>query len=69
MARAAFKGYYARAIDRYRDALFYLARETMREETRLETAERIGREIELLRARLKTSTMNVSPRSSETEEP
>lgn len=52
--RAAFKGYYARAIDRYRDALFYLSRETMKEETRLETAERIGREIELLRARLKT---------------
>jgi hypothetical protein len=24
--RAAFKGYYARAIDRYRDALFYLSR-------------------------------------------
>lgn len=52
--RAAFKGYYTRAIDRYRDALFYLSRETMREEARLETAERIGREIELLRARLKT---------------
>jgi hypothetical protein len=52
--RAAFKGYYTRAIDRYRDALFYLSRESMREETRLETAERISREIELLRARLKT---------------
>jgi hypothetical protein len=52
--RAAFKGYYARAIDRYRDALFYLSRESMKEETRLETAGRISREIELLRARLKT---------------
>jgi hypothetical protein len=52
--RAAFKGYYARAIDRYRDALFYLSRESMKEETRLEMAGRIGREIELLRARLKT---------------
>lgn len=58
--RAAFKGYYARAIDRYRDALFYLSRENMREETRAETAERIGREIELLRARLKTRKMDVS---------
>ena len=57
--RAAFKGYYARAIDRYRDALFYLSRENMREETRADTAERIGREIELLRARLKTRKMDV----------
>ncbi|MDT5029534.1 MAG: hypothetical protein QOE61_6045 [Micromonosporaceae bacterium] len=53
--RAAFKGYYARAIDRYRDALFYLSRENMKEEARSEAAERIGREIELLRARLKMS--------------
>jgi heme exporter protein D len=61
--RAAFKGYYARAIDRYRDALFYLSRENMREETRTETAEKIGREIEMLRARLKTRTMSV-PRTT-----
>jgi heme exporter protein D len=59
--RAAFKGYYARAIDRYRDALFYLSREKMREETRAETAEKIGREIELLRARLKTRKITVHP--------
>jgi hypothetical protein len=50
--RAAFKQQYKRAIDRYRDALFYLARETMKDEVRAEAAERIGREIELLRARL-----------------
>jgi len=56
--RAAFKGYYARAIDRYRDALFYLSREEIREETREETAARIGREIEMLRARLKTSKIS-----------
>jgi hypothetical protein len=59
--RAAFKGHYARAIDRYRDALFYLSREDMKEETRSETAERIGREIELLRARLKTRTIASPP--------
>ena len=53
--RAAFKGYYARAIDRYRDALFYLSREEIKEERRAEAAARIGREIEMLRARLKTS--------------
>ncbi len=59
--RAAFKGHYARAIDRYRDALFYLSRENMKEETRVESAELIGREIEMLRARLKTSRMTVTP--------
>lgn len=65
--RAAFKGYYARAIDRYRDALFYLSRENMREETRAETAEKIGREIDLLRARLKTRKINVPPTRPESE--
>lgn len=50
--RAAFKEQYERAIERYRDALFYLSRETMKDEVRVETAERIGREIELLRARI-----------------
>ena len=59
--RAAFKGYYARAIDRYRDALFYLSREEMNDERRAETAERIGREIELLRAQLKTSKIARTP--------
>jgi hypothetical protein len=66
--RAAFKGHYVRAIDRYRDALFYLSRENMREETRAEMAERIGREIELLRARLKTRKIAVSPTSDEAKE-
>jgi heme exporter protein D len=51
--RAAFKNQYRRAIDRYRDALFYLSREKMAESTRADTAERISREIEMLRARLK----------------
>jgi hypothetical protein len=59
--RAAFKGYYKRAIDRYRDALFYLSREKMNEESRAESAERIGREIELLRARLKTRKIAQNP--------
>ena len=52
--RATFKGQYRRAIDRYRDALFYLSRENMSELTRSESAERITREIDLLRARMKT---------------
>jgi len=53
--RAAFKGQLTRAIDRYQDALFYLARGTIREEARAEAVERIGREVELLRARLRIS--------------
>ncbi len=49
--RAAFKGYYQRAIDCYRDALFYLTRD--RSDFASESAaERITREIELLRARI-----------------
>lgn len=49
--RAAFKGYYQRAIDCYRDALYYLTRE--RPDLAGEAAaERITREIELLRVRL-----------------
>ncbi|HXM48280.1 MAG TPA: hypothetical protein VN956_10445 [Pyrinomonadaceae bacterium] len=51
--RAAFKGYYRRAIDRYRDALFYLTRDGS-DEDREAGGERITREIELLRARLAT---------------
>lgn len=50
--RSAFKGHYRRAIERYQDALFYLNRETMKEDVRVRGAERIGREIELLRSRL-----------------
>ena len=52
--RSAFKGHLRRAIDRYRDALYFLSRANMNEETRMESAERIGREIDLLRARLTT---------------
>ncbi len=50
--RSAFKGHYRRAVERYQDALFYLGRETVKEEVRAAGAERIGREIELLRARI-----------------
>ncbi len=50
--RSAFKGHYRRAIERYKDALFYLNRETVKEEVRIPGAERIGREIELLQSRL-----------------
>lgn len=50
--RSAFKGHYRRAIERYKDALFYLNRETVKDEIRVPGAERIGREIEVLQSRL-----------------
>jgi hypothetical protein len=53
--RAAFRGKYARAVARYRDALFYLSRADMSEDARDEAANRIQREIEMLRARARTS--------------
>lgn len=51
--RSAFKGHYRRAIDRYKDALFYLNRETVKEEIRIPGRERIGREIESLQTRMR----------------
>ena len=53
--RAAFRGRYARAVARYRDALFYLSRADMSEDARDEAAMRIQREIEMLRAMARTS--------------
>src|SRR5258708_26325290 len=58
--RAAFKGYYRRAIDRYRDALFYLTRDG-NDQDRDAGAERITREIALLRARLATGRDTANP--------
>jgi hypothetical protein len=53
--RSAYKGHNRRAIERYKDALFYLGRETVKEETRVASVERILREIESLQARLKSA--------------
>lgn len=50
--RATFKGRYRRAIDCYRDALFYLTRAGAEHQV---AADQITREIELLRARIKTA--------------
>jgi hypothetical protein len=55
--RASFRGRYTRAIARYRDALFYLSRAEMGDEPRDEAAERINREIEMLRARIATGEL------------
>jgi len=64
--RAAFKGYYRRAIDRYRDALFYLTRDGP-DQDREVGAERITREIDLLRARLATQRANIDPSTDTTK--
>lgn len=53
--RSAFKGHYRRAIDRYRDALFYLSQGTVKDELRVAGTEKIEREIETLKARLRSS--------------
>jgi tetratricopeptide (TPR) repeat protein len=53
--RAAFKGQYERAIDRYRDALFYLSREDLSENARGAVAEQINREIQALESCLAKS--------------
>ena len=47
--RAAFKEDYRRAINHYRDALFFLGKESFRSNERSEIAERINREIDRLR--------------------
>ena len=59
--RAAFRGRYNRAIARYSDALFFLSRAEMEAAARAEAAERITREIQLLRARLSTGATHERP--------
>lgn len=51
--RDAFKGHYHRAIERYKDALFYLSREEMSEELRDQIAQHISKEVENMREHLK----------------
>ena len=46
--------HYRRAIDRYRDALFYLNQDMVKEEVRLAGREKIEREIAQLKARLQS---------------
>jgi hypothetical protein len=50
--RSAFKGHYRRAVDRYRDALFYLNQDVVKPEVRQAGTEKIEREIADLQARL-----------------
>lgn len=54
--RSAFKGHYRRAIDRYRDALFYLNQEVVKPEARAAGTEKIERQIAELQSRLRSSS-------------
>ena len=51
--RSAFKGHYRRAIDRYRDALYYLNQEIVKEDVRAAGTEKIERQIAELESRLR----------------
>ncbi|MGH9908105.1 MAG: hypothetical protein ACRD8U_21245, partial [Pyrinomonadaceae bacterium] len=59
--RAAFKGHYRRAIDRYNDALYYLERDSVKDEARISGSERINQEVAALRARLNSSNRREKP--------
>jgi hypothetical protein len=66
--RSAFKGHYRRAIERYKDALFYLDRETVKDEIRIPGKERIQHEIESLRTRIreqKREPVDASPSNND----
>lgn len=54
--RSAFKGHHRRAIDRYRDALFYLNQDVVKEEVRRAGTVKIEAEIARLKARLRPGT-------------
>jgi len=66
--RSAFKGHYRRAIDRYRDALFYLNQDVVKKEVRLAGTEKIEREIEKLRTRLRPNN-GAHPKLAEESNP
>lgn len=53
--RSAFKRHYRRAINRYRDALYYLNQDVVKEEVRIAGTAKIEGEIAKLQARLRDS--------------
>lgn len=63
--RSAFKGYYRRAIDKYRDALFYLNQDIVKDEVRAAGTERIEREIAKLRTKLRPNNGGQQGRMAE----
>src|SRR5262249_39518694 len=62
--RSTFKNHYRRAIDRYRDALFYLNQDVVKEEVRKSGTERIEKEIARLKAELHDREFRKVNRSS-----
>lgn len=62
--RAAYKGYFQRAIDCYRDALYYLGRDAGHSVSNA-AAERILKEIDNLRAQISAGSVKSSSRASE----
>lgn len=51
--RSAFKGHYRRSIDRYRDALFYLSQDAIKDEVRVAGVQKIEQEIQKLQSQLR----------------
>src|SRR5215831_1018015 len=62
--RAAFKGYFQRAIDCYRDALYYLGRDHAGPAAN-DAAERILKEIDMLRARMSAEAISSEPSTND----
>ncbi len=62
--RSAFKGHYKKAIDRYRDALFYLKQDVIKEDVRNAGTERIEREIDKLKLALRSARAQATDRRS-----
>lgn len=63
--RAAFKHQYRRAIERYRDALYYLSQEGVKEEVRMAGSARIESEITRLQASQRSRARERRSRDSE----
>ena len=66
--RAAFKGYFQRAIDCYRDALYYLGRDSP-DSPGSDTAERILNEIDMLQARMSAEVVQTNNRRQAASNP
>jgi tetratricopeptide (TPR) repeat protein len=60
--RSAFKGHYRRAIDRYRDALFYLNQDVVKEEVKAAGTEKIEQQIAELQSKLRTVSGGRTPK-------
>jgi hypothetical protein len=59
--RAAFKGHYRRAVDRYRDALFYLNQDVVKADVRMAGTEKIELKIVDLQERLRQREARTNP--------